>query len=327
MRTCFLVSLTLLATSVAHAQVRVDPNLPSYSPAAGVSGRVKSVGSDTMANLMTYWSEGFHRYYPAVQVEIESKGSATAPAALIAGTAQFGPMSRPMKAKEIDDFEKKFGYKPTGLVTSLDVLAVYVHKDCPLQSMTFEQLDAIFSKNRKRGHERDITTWGDLGLAGAWAGKPISLYGRNEASGTYGYFKERVLANGDFKDTVKAMPGSAAVVQAVATDKFAMGYSGIGYKTADVHTVPLAARPSRNPVTATAEHALDGTYPLARPLLVYVNYKPGSQLDLLRAEFIKYLVSKEGQEVVIHDGYIPIPASLANRSLRSVGLGKDHPAR
>src|SRR5882762_1875469 len=181
-----------------------------------------------------------YKIYPNVEVEIEGKGSTTAPPALIAGTAHFGPMSRPMKQAEIDKFEEKFGYKPVGLPTSIDMLAVYVHKDNPLKSLTMQQVDAIYSRTRKAGYEKDITTWGDLGLEGEWADKPISLYGRNSASGTYGFFKEHVLLNGDYKDSVKEQPGSSAVVQGVASDKFAMGYSGIGYKTADVRAVPLA---------------------------------------------------------------------------------------
>jgi phosphate transport system substrate-binding protein len=312
--------LLFVLTLPASGQIRVDPNIAEYAARGGVSGRIKSVGSDSMNNLMTLWGEGFRRHYPSVQIEIEGKGSATAPAALIAGTAQFGPMSRPMKAKEIDDFEKKFGYKPTGLVTAIDVLAVYVHKDNPIQNLSFEQIDAIFSRNRKRGFATDIMTWGDVGLAGEWADKHISLYGRNEASGTYGYFKEHVLANGDYKDSVKSMPGSAAVVQAVGADKFGMGYSGIGYRTADVRPVPLSAKQGGPVVEATPEHALDGTYPLSRALLVYVNYKPNSQLDPLRGEFIKYILSKDGQDVVIKDGYIPVPSKLAKKALGSVGI-------
>src|SRR5437588_205497 len=171
------------------AQVTVDAKIPEYTSVEGVSGNMKSIGSDTMNNLMALWAEGFHKFYPNVQVEVEGKGSTTAPPALIAGTAHFGPMSRPMKQAEIDKFEEKFGYKPTALATSIDMLAVYVHKDNPIQSLTLQQLDAIFSKTRKAGYNKDLTTWGDLGLEGEWADKPISIYGRNSASGTYGYFK------------------------------------------------------------------------------------------------------------------------------------------
>ncbi|HUY92948.1 MAG TPA: PstS family phosphate ABC transporter substrate-binding protein [Pirellulales bacterium] len=303
--------------------VEAVKDLPVYAEVEGVSGTIKSVGSDSMINLMTYWCEDFGRHYPSVQPEIEGKGSATAPPALTAGTANFGPMSRPMKAKEMDEFEAKFGYKPTALKTSIDMLAVYVHKDNPIKGLTFQQLDALFSKNRKGGYPKDIRTWGDLGLTGVWANKPISLYGRNSASGTNGYFKEHVLFSGDYKDSVIEQPGSSAVVQGVAKDKWGIGYSGIGYLTADVRAVPLAAEEGDDFVPAEPENAFSGEYPLSRYLYVYVNYKPGSELDPLRREFIKYIFSQEGQQDVVKDGYLPVKPQTASEALGSVGISTD----
>ncbi len=312
--------LPSLAQVPQDAAVKVDAGLPSYKPVSGVSGSLKSVGSDTMNNEMTLWAEGFAKHYPNVKVEIEGKGSTTAPAALIEGTASFGPMSRPMKEKEIDDFEKKFGYKPTAIASSIDMLAVYVHKDNPIQSLTLQQVDAIFSRTRKGGGDKDLVTWGDLGLTGDWASRPISLYGRNSASGTYGYFKEHALFKGDFKDSVKEQPGSSAVVQGVAGDLAAIGYSGIGYKTADVRAVPIAKDAKSKVVEATPENAYTGEYTLARFLYLYVNHKPGTQMDPLRAEFLRYMLSKEGQTDVVKDGYFPLTARLAKAQLAKVGL-------
>jgi phosphate transport system substrate-binding protein len=309
--------------STVSAQVKVDPKLPKYKPVQGVSGTIKSVGSDTMNNLMTYWSEGFRKHYPNVKVEIEGKGSSTAMPAMIEGTANFGPMSRTPKQSEINDFEAKLGYKPVTLGTSIDMLAVFVNKDNPIKGLTLAQVDAAFSKTRKGGAKANVATWGDLGLKGNAVNAPISLYGRNSASGTYGYFKEHALAKGDFKDSVKELPGSAAVVQATATDKAGMGYSGIGYKTADVRAVPLAADADSEFIPAEVDYAYSGDYPLSRMLLLAVNYKPGSKLDPLRAEFIKYIFSKEGQEVVVKDGYFPVPASVARKALESVGITPD----
>jgi phosphate transport system substrate-binding protein len=312
--------LALSLTPSARAQVQVDPKLPEYQPVGGVSGNLKSVGSDTMNNLMALWAEGFRKFYPNVQVEVEGKGSTTAPPALISGTAHFGPMSRLMKQAEIDQFEQRFGYKPIALPSSIDMLAVYVHKDNPIQGLTLQQVDAIFSKTRKGGFAKDIRTWGDLGLTGEWADKPISIYGRNSASGTYGFFKEHVLLNGDYKDSVKEQPGSSSVVQGVASDRYAIGYSGIGYKTADVRAVPLAKNAKSKMIEASPENAYKGEYPLARFLYVYVNAKPNSQLDPLRREFIKYVFSKQGQQDVIKDGYYPVTATIATRALKSVGI-------
>ena len=318
-RTLVFASVVCLP-SLLVAQVKVDPKLPDYKPAPGVSGSIKSVGSDTMNNLMTLWSEGFMKYYPSVRVEIEGKGSSTAPPALISGTATFGPMSRAMKPNEIDAFEKKYGYKPVQMGTSIDMLAVYVNKDNPVKGLTLPQADAIFSGTRKLGYREDIRTWGQIGLTGEWSNSPISLYGRNSASGTYGYFKENVLGEGDYKSSVKEQPGSSSVVQGVASDKFGIGYSGIGYKTADVRAIPLAKEEGGDMIPADAEYAYSGDYPLARFLYLSVNYKPGSQLDPLRREFIKFIFSKQGQEAVIKDGYFPISAALSKKMLAQVGI-------
>ena len=319
MRPALLALTASLALATAAAALELDPKLEEYRPVSGVSGNIKSIGSDTLNNLMTLWAEGFKAQYPNVKIEIEGKGSSTAPPALIAGTAQFGPMSRPMKPSEADEFEKKFGYKPTPVSVAVDALAIFVHKDNPIQCLTLQQVDAVFSKTRKGGLDKDIASWGDLGLTGEWAAKPISLYGRNSASGTYGYFKDEALFKGDYKDGVKEQPGSSAVVQGVATDKFAIGYSGIGYKTADVRAVPLAKRAGQC-VEATPEQAYAGKYPLARLLYVYTNKDPNQQLDPLRAEFVKYVLSMQGQQAVIKDGYFPITAKIAEKDAKALGL-------
>lgn len=309
-----------LASLPAHAQL--DPKLEDYKPISGVSGSLKSIGSDTLNNLMTLWSEGFKAMYPNVKLEIEGKGSSTAPPALIAGTAQFGPMSRPMKGAEIDEFAKKFGYKPTAVRSAVDSLAVFVHKDNPIQCLTLQQVDAIFSRTRKGGSDKDAARWGDVGLTGEWASRPISLYGRNSASGTYGYFKEVALFNGDYKDSVKEQPGSSTVVQGVASDRYAMGYSGVGYKTADVRTVPIAAKAGAKCFDATAENAYSGDYALARFLYIYINHNPNQALDPVRGEFIKFIYSKQGQSAVVKDGYFPITQVVAVDDLKAMGLKK-----
>lgn len=316
----FIVLSALLLIAATAMAVDLDPKLPGYAKVSGISGNLKSIGSDTLNNLMTLWSEGYRSQYPAVKIEIEGKGSSTAPPALIEGTAQFGPMSREMKSKEIEAFEKKYGYKPSRIRSAVDSLAVFVHKDNPIQSLTLQQVDAIFSKNRKGGYGKNIVTWGDLGLTGEWKDKPISLYGRNSASGTYGYFKEVALFEGDYKDSVKEQPGSSAVVQGVATDKYGIGYSGVGYKTADVRTVPLAKAEGKKAFDANAENAYSGDYPLARFLYIYVNKNPNQALDPLRAEFIKYVFSKEGQMVVIKDGFYPVTNALAQEDLKALGI-------
>ena len=312
--------LFALAANVSNAEepVKVDPAIPSYSKTSGVSGNINSVGSDTMNNLMTLWCEGFTKDYPNVKCQIEGKGSSTAPPALIEGTAQFGPMSRDMKSKEIDEFEKAFGYPPTEVPTAIDTLAVFVNKDNPLDCLTIEQVDAVFSKNRKCGGAEDITTWGQLGATGEWANKPISMYGRNSASGTYGYFKKKALCKGDYKDSVKEQPGSASVVQGITEDVTAIGYSGIGYTTSGVKALELGKEPGAC-AAPNLENVVSKAYPLGRYLYLYVNKNPEETLDPLRLEFLKYVLSKEGQEVVVKDGYLPLPASVDEKIMSDIG--------
>jgi phosphate transport system substrate-binding protein len=321
-----LSAVLILAGSFAAANALaadlLDPALKDYKKVPGVGGTLKSIGSDSLNNLMTLWQEGFGKEYPNAVIEIEGKGSGTAPPALISGTAQFGPMSRPMKSVEIDDFEKKYGYKPSSMRVAVDALAVFVHKDNPIKCLSMAQVDAIFSKSRQHGGKQDIKTWGQVGLTGEWAKQPISMYGRNSASGTYGYFKEVALANGDYKDSVKEQPGSSAVVQAIASDKFAIGYSGVGYKTADVRTVPLSATDGGTCVDATPENAYAGEYPITRFLYVYLNKKPGTKLDPLRGEFVKFVLSKQGQMGVVKDGYYPIPAAIIAEDLKALELSQ-----
>ena len=316
------VSLAAVIMFVAAASAQdLDPGLQQYAKAGGeVSGSLKCVGSDTMNNLVALWAEGFKKFYPSVREGIEGKGSASGPPALTEGTCTFAPMSRNWKPSEIDAFKEKHGYAPVVVPTAIDMLAVFVHKDNPLPELSLQQVDAIFSKNRNGGAKADIRTWGDLGLEGEWKDKPISLYGRNASSGTYGYFKENALFKGDFKPTVKEQPGSSSVVQAIASDKFAIGYSGIGYMTADVRAVPLAAKPGSKAVPVEPEFAYTGEFPLARFLYMSVNHKPGSELDPLRREFIRYMLSAEGQADVKKDGYLQITAAVARRALESVGL-------
>ena len=310
-----VISLIFTVVPVQAQTLEVDPRIPAYTKVRGISGSASSIGSDTMNNLMALWLEGFRKYYPAVNVQIEGKGSSTAPPALIEGTAQFGPMSRAMKATEVDKFEQAFGYPPKPLRTALDALAVFVNKDNPIKGLTLPQVDAIFSKTRRRGHPGDIRRWGEAGWTGERASALISMYGRNSASGTYGFFKKNALSKGDFKDEVKEQPGSASVVQGVAEDRFGIGYSGIGYRTSDVRVVPLADDPSDGYKDASMENVLDGTYPLGRFLFIYINKAPGRPLDPMVREFCRYIFSKEGQEVVIKDGYMPVPFEVAEEEL------------
>ncbi|KZZ47104.1 phosphate-binding protein [Oleiphilus sp. HI0118] len=310
------MAITALS-SVATAQV--DQNIPAYEKASGVSGNLSSVGSDTLANLMTLWAEDFKRNYPNVNIQIQAAGSSTAPPALTEGTSNLGPMSRKMKDKEREAFEKRFGYPPTAVPVAIDALAVFVNKDNPIKGLNISEIDAVFSSTRKCGFDKDVTTWGDVGLEGALADKSIQLFGRNSVSGTYGYFKKKALCKGDFKNNVNEQPGSASVVQGVSESVNGIGYSGIGYKTAPVRALPLAKKGS-DYIEATPENAVSGAYPLSRFLYMYVNKAPNKPLDPITAEFIKLIMSQQGQEVVVKDGYVPLPAAVVEKQFKALGL-------
>lgn len=313
-----VASAALLTQGVQAQAVKVDVGLPTYQKAAGVAGNFTSVGSDTLNNLMTLWAEEFKRLYPNVNIQIQGAGSSTAPPALTEGASNFGPMSRMMTAKEVEGFEKKHGYKPYAVPVAIDALAVYVNKDNPIKGLSLQDIDAIMSVGRKCGGAADVTKWGELGMKGEWASRDIAMYGRNSVSGTYGYFKEIALCKGDFKRNVAEQPGSASVVQSVATQLNAIGYSGIGYKTSGVRALPLAKKSGQPFVEPDAAHAIDGTYPLARVLYVYVNKKPNQPLAPLEREFFKMVLSKQGQTVVVKDGFVPMPARMALKATQDL---------
>ena len=315
-----LIALTLTtAGAVLAAGPSLDPELPAYTKVEGLRGTINAAGSDTMLELQTLMAEEFRKLYPQVKIQVEGKGSSTAPPALIEGTVQLGNMSRKMKSKETDAFEEAFGYEPARYDVALDTLAVFVNKDNPIESLTIPQVDAIFSKTRKCGLAGDISTWGRLDLGGNWTTAPISLYGRNAASGTYGYFKDHALCKGDYKDTVKEQPGSASVVQGIEKDPYGIGYSGIGYQTSGVRTVPLAPADGQPAVAASSENAANGSYPLARFLHIYVNQAPSKELDRLTAEYLRFILSADGQRVVIKAGFDPLDATTAAEQLAKLG--------
>jgi len=305
-----VVASCLAAHGAAAEAVKVDASIPAYETVSGVAGNLNSIGSDTLNNLMTLWAESFRAKYPNVRIQIEGKGSSTAPPALIDGTAQIGPMSRDMKPSEIDAFEKKFGYAPTAYKVAVDALAVYVNKDNPLEKLTLPQVDALFSKARRCGAPSTLAQWSQLGLTGMYAGRRISLYGRNSASGTYGYFKEHALCGGDFRDDVKEQPGSSSVVQGVTEDSYGVGYSGIGFMTSSVKALDLAAKEGAPYAKAEAAEVYAGRYPLARFLMVYVNQAPGRPLDPLVKEFLRLILSEDGQKIVVKDGFLPLTRTI-----------------
>jgi len=317
-----ICAAALLATTAfsASAQTEVDPDLPVYEPVSGVSGNLSSIGSDTLNNLMTLWAEEFAKFYPNVKIQIQGAGSSTAPPAITEGTANFGPMSRMMRSSEVQAFEDRHGYPPTPVGTAIDALAVMVNKDNPLECISIPEVDAIFSVGRRCGLAENIDRWGDLGLKGAWQNRDFSLYSRNAVSGTYGFFKDNALCGGDFKPGINEQPGSASVVQGVTESLNGIGYSGIGYMTSGIKALELAPEKGGQCIAPNGATAASGEYPLARLLYVYVNKQPNQPLPPLEREFFRLVLSQQGQEVVVRDGYIPLPAPVAERIGNELGI-------
>ena len=311
----YLPVLCLLLPGLGHgAALVLDEALPAYRPSQGLNAQaVTSVGSDTMNNLMSLWSEAFQAYHPGLSVQISGAGSSTAPPALTEGTALFGAMSRRMTSGELQAFEARFGYRPLAFRVAVDALAVFVHKDNPLPGLSLSALDAIFSVARRCGARQSAERWGDLGLAGPWQTQRLQRFGRNAVSGTYGYFKASALCNGDFRSDVNEQPGSASVVQAVSRTPTGIGYSGMGFQTSGIRPLPLARREGEPFVAATAANAIAGTYPLSRYLYLYLNHPPGTAFAPLQREFLRFVLSREGQSLVLRDGYVPLPAKVAAR--------------
>ncbi|MCP1726540.1 phosphate transport system substrate-binding protein [Natronospira proteinivora] len=318
MTTSLAASLVMSGSAIASG-AEVDPDMPKYEAVSGISGNLSSQGSDTLNNLMTLWAEEFQDFYPNVNIQIQGAGTSTAPPALAEGTANFGPMSRTMRDSEEADFEDAHGYAPTLVPVAIDVLAVYVNRDNPIEGLSIPQVDAIFSDTRRCGYDSDINRWGQLGLDGAWENRDFTLYSRNAVSGTYGYFRQHALCDGDFRDEINEQPGSASVVQGVTESRNGIGYSGIGYLTSGVKAIKIG-REDGELYEPNAANAASGDYPLARFLYLAINKHPNEELPPLDREFLKMVLSAEGQDVTVRDGFIPLPEQVAAQWRERLGL-------
>ncbi len=314
------VAMVTLIVCVFSSKLLAHHELPAnYQKTSGIVGNLLSVGSDTLAGVTTLWVEEFKSIYPNVNAQVQASGSSTAPPALTEQTAQFGPMSRPMRLREIEAFEREHGYKPTELRVAIDAIGIFVHQDNPIVGLNFNQLDALFSATLRCGESQFITNWQQLGVQSEWAKRNVQLFGRNSVSGTYGYFKKNALCGGDFKTRVNEQPGSASVVQSVASTVSGVGYSGVGYRVAGVRLLPIA-KSGTGYIQPTRENIVTGKYPLSRYLYVYVNKNPDYPLTPIEAEFIRFIYSAQGQELVEKDGYVSISADFAAEELKKVGL-------
>lgn len=290
----------------------VDPKIGDYVHAGDVSGSVRAVGSSTLSNLLNRWVQDFRLLYPQVQVEVVGGGSGIAMPALLEGKSDLAPMSRPMNRDEIAVFEKKFGYPPTRVTVALDAIAVYVHKDNPIERITLAQLDGIFSISRRRGGP-EVRRWGQLGAAGEWQDLPITIKSPASTHGMHGLFRELVLNGGGYRLDLRAEPVSTSIVQGVGAERGAIGFASYFYATRRTKILPVAANEGGPFIAPTQADAASGRYPLTRFLAIYVNKKPGEPVAGASRALLAFICSRQGQEVVARDGNYPLSAEAAAR--------------
>ncbi len=318
--------LTLAVTAVvagpaaSYGQVGTT-GLPVYRPVSSLKGDLHLVGSNTMSHVATVWADSFRRFYPDVNITIDVDGSREAVGSVADGQASMGLLSRTITQEEIEYFTAKKGHAPKVLTPCMERIAISVHKENPIRGLTLRQLDGIFSTTLKRGEEKPIRTWGQLGFPGAWAEQPIIARGRSTDTGAQVYFQEAVLLSGEFRDDLASDPGSLDLVKAIGADPRSIGFSGLSYNIPDVRPVPLALRPEGPYIAIDSEEADAGQYPLVRPLQFVVSHRPGQEMPAVEREFIRYVFSELGQEDVIKAGFQAIPAQPAHVALDSVGLG------
>ncbi|WP_371194156.1 PstS family phosphate ABC transporter substrate-binding protein [Glaciecola sp. SC05] len=286
-----------------------------YHSTPGVFGSITSIGSDTLATLVSLWAEQFQTLYPHVKFQIQASGSATASQALTQGTASIGPMSRALTPVEIQGFTRRYGYPPTSLIVAIDAMAIYVEKNNPLTELSMQQIDAIFSVTRFCGGKNNIRRWQQLGIGKFGENRAIQVFGRNSASGTYDLFKKLGLCDGDYDVRVNEMPSSSSVVQSVASSIGGIGYAALGHGNTDVKAVAIgqAAGPFYAP---SAENIQADRYPFSRYLYIVVNKAPGTPLPTLEKAFLSFILSEQGQQIVQQSNYYPVSGRLLERQRR-----------
>jgi phosphate transport system substrate-binding protein len=334
----------ILVSPLAHAlkyaapehHLEVDPSIPSWTP-----GEVKSepeeevnlVGADIMDEITLGWIKLYRKAYPKLSVTMEAKASGTGGPALTEGRSHMAPIGRELMPAEEKAFEDKFGYKPlairvaTGSVGSLGKTAtsvIFVDKDNPIKGLTLSELDAIYSKSRKRGHA-DITTWGQLGLTGEWANRPIHLYGLKPVNGIEQFVKNVVLLGGEYKDNIQYTKGKgfthafSVAAEDMATNKGGLTYALLSNVTPNIKVVPLAEKEGQPFLHPTVENVYTHKYPLSRYVYIYINKKPGQPLEPKIKEFLKAVLSRAGQDVVAKEGvFIPLTPEVVKEELQKL---------
>lgn len=315
-----------------------DSIIEPYQPSQDIKGRVTIVGSTTMQPLMTKLAAAFRSFQPKAQFGVEGQGSGESIREFMLGlslqhrgdksggggtqgssSSDLLASSRPLTDQEIKGFVSNHGYEPIGIPIAMDAVAIYVHNENPIGSLTLEQVDAMFSSTLKRSKGGRLTTWGQLGLKDQWSQQPLHLHGRNKKSGTRDFFKHVALLDGELSADVQEQPGSASEILAIAQDPLAVGYAGVGFQGSMVRIVPLAADSGGTALLPSPETVSNGQYPLARPLYLYVNKNPNGKLDPVVGEFLKFVNSRQGQETVARASFYPLSAAQISRNLELLG--------
>lgn len=306
-----------------HVRPALDPGLPTYVPGPPLpGGRVRGVHSDRTVGVLPRWIEGFRRHYPQVEFETCVVSSVLGGPALADGAADFALIGREMLPGEEAPYVARFGSRPRrfGVIGgnyrtfgTTHAAVFLVNRDNPLDSLSLAQLDAMYSRTRNRGLG-EITRWGQLGLAGEWADRPIRLWGQTVPEGFENLIRERVLLGGEWRDGIRTHDMVPPIPDEVAADRFAIGYAGAANLTEGVKALALAGEPGQPPVPCTFEEVASQRYPLSRQLYLYPRRPPSEPLDPVLREFVRYALSADGQRAVLDDGiFFPLPARVAER--------------
>lgn len=290
--------------------------LPPYESVGGLTGEITSIGDSTTTNLVARIAAEFRRMYPDVMLEVTASPISIGPSALLEGRADLVPMSRPLTPEEVESFTKKYGYPPTEIKVAADALAIYVEKGNPVPGLTLGQLDGIFSQTQRRSGS-SIGTWGQAGLTGEWADRRITLYGYGPEDGAHQIFQQQVLDGGAFRLSLRVEGGGSSIVQGVAADPGAIGFASVFFACKRVRVVELAGADGRL-YAPTEENVRSRRYPLIRFLYVCVNKPQLQRLGGPAAEFLRFLLSRDGQQIVAAGGNIPLDAATVEQSRRTL---------
>lgn len=316
LRKLIISTCSALILAVGLSAIAVADELPEYQPGSLGKTSLSSVGSDSMADLVDLWAAEFNKFHPQTKVQVVSRGSATAPAALIEGTADVGPMARPMKSVELEKFKRSYGFEPTQIRTAMAGVAIYVSKSNPIKSISFEQLDALYSKSMNRGAKAEIASWQDLGVNLGVSKNDVMLLGAGLSSFARSFFRQQVLMLGDFSSDVTMTADTASMLETISLNDNAIGFGAVLDEIPEgVRLLPVSRSGDGKAVLPTKTALRNGDYPLGRFLNVYIVREPGKEIDPETKEFLRFVLSKNGQAIVAEEGLLPLPVSIAKQEL------------